>query len=695
MGAEPDPTLRSPVVEPLPALTSARRGFAEQWFGWGLGGLLLIALALRLAILDEYLCENPIAEAPWSDGEIYWNMAGHTAEGRWTEPTPFLSAPLYPYFLGVIRTLGGGLVAVYFVQIAIHLLSAFLLGIGVRVRFGAGAALLSVAGFLALTEPAVSTTRVMPNTLQVFLVVLLWWRWSAAAGRGKSRWRDTACVGALIGLLTLAYPAAQLLIPVYALWVWISNGWRWISPIKAGLGAATALAVISPATLHNYLLHHEFILVSAHGGITLRQGNGPQSSGIGGIVPGISLRRDRMHIDAARQFRKIYGRDGSWNEIDQHYQREAIEYWRDNPGTTLRLFGMKAYLYLTANNYDDLMPTVIERELGIGSRAILAPVGVPWLFGAALVGLIAMLRRPWRNCAEIALWLLPLATVVLFFYSPRYRLPAVPALCVTAAYAVTRLRDFRVPKAITLGAFCLPLPLYFFNQHNGIDSPAMLRENFTRAISEAQAMAGDRRAREGRIEEAQIWFEKALNLWRENPLAHRLYGQFLAQHGMPGEAEKELTLAIRLQPNDAQTRAVLYNLFCVQRRYFEAAAALHELRRIRPRDFQVNLNLAWLMATCPEASMLDGKRAVQILQALTGSASQSSSDLLDVSAAARAETGDFEQAVRLAEEAVRLAETEGRGRFVDEIKDRLKGYREGRAYRGAPRLIQSGRAETP
>jgi Flp pilus assembly protein TadD len=670
-------------------------GFATRWFGWGLAALLLIALLLRLAILAEFLRENPIAEAPWSDGEIYWNMAGHMAAGQWTEPTPFLSAPLYPYLLGVIRTLGGGLLAVYLSQIGLHLLSAFLLAVGTRARFGPAAALLAVAGFLALTEPAVSTTRVMPNTLQVFLVILLWWRWSAAAERATLRWRDVLLVGGLLGLLALAYPAALLLIPVYGLWIWAMAGWKWHAPCKAVVGCVAALLAVAPATLHNYLLHREFILISAHGGITLRQGNGPESTGIGGIIPGISPRRDRMHLDAAREFRRIYGRDGSWSEIDRHYQREATAYWRHNPGTALRLFGLKIYLYLTARNYDDLMPTVIERELGIGERAILAPLAVPWLFGAACVGWIAFLRRPLRRGPELLLWLLPLLTVTLFFYSPRYRLPAVPLLCVTAAYGLTRCWSFRVPKPITLACFCLPLPFYFFNQHYGVDSPAMVREYYTRAISEAQALAADRRARDGRPDEARVFYQKALALWPENPLAHRQLGVFHAQQGRPAEAESELRLAIRLQPNDPQARAYLYNLYCGQRRYAEAAAALRELRRIRPRDFQTNLNLAWLLATCPEPAIRNGGEAVQLLQALQSNTPQPRYELLDALAAAHAEIGDFEPAARRAEEALRLAETQGRAGEAAEIKDRLKEYRENRPYRGAPRLMQTGRSNAP
>ena len=680
-----------------PDLSTPQPRVLDRHFWRGLILLLILALPLRLAILEEFLRMNPIAEMPMSDGDVYWRMAARMAQGRWIDETPFLSAPLYPYLLGVIRTLGGGLPAVYLVQIGLHLLSAVGLALGARPRFGAPAALLAAAGFLLLTEPAVSTTRVMPNTLQVFLVTLLWWRWSAAARREPPRLRDSLSVGALLGLLALAYPAGLLLLPVYGFWVWASGGWNRRAFGRAWAGVATAALVIAPATLHNYLCHGEFILISAHGGITLRQGNAPDMAGFGGTIPGIRLRRDCMHLDAAYLFQQIYGRDGSWSEIDNHFRREALDFWFHQPAATMSLFAKKIYLYFAARNYDELNPIIIERQLGIGRRAILAPLAVPWLFGAALAGLIALLRRPVRYGPEIALWLLPLLTVTLFFYCPRYRLPAVPLLCVSAAFALTHLRRFRAPWALTLALFCLPLPLWFVNRAFGIDAPDMVREHYTRAISEAEVLVGNRRLARGELEEAEARFEKALELWSGNPLAHRQIGYLYAKQGRLREAESELTLTARLRPQDPFPHSQLYTLYCVEERYAEAVATLRELRRLRPRDPQIELNLAWLLATCPNDAVRDGKEALQMASTLRVAEPALKFERLDVLAAACAETGDFEQAVRRATEAVRLAEIQKAAGQAATIRQRLDGYQNGQPYRGAPRPYRGGggSAETP
>lgn len=649
-----------------------------------------VALLLRLAILDEFFRENVIAEWPWSDGEVYWKMAGRMAGGDWAGQTPFLSAPLYPYLLGLIRTLGGGLLSVYLLQLCLHLGTAALLGWTTRLRFGVPAGLLATGLFLLLTEPAVSSTRIMPNTLQLLLITVLWWRWAAAAERGVLRWPDLITTAALVGLLALGYSPAMLLIPLYGLWVWGYAGWRGSAIVKALVGVATALLLISPATLHNLVLHGEFIPITAHSGITLRQGNLPSSTGIGDVIPGISLRRDKMHLDAARVFQKTYGRAGTWREIDRHFRREAISYWLENPLAAFTLFVRKAWLGLTARNYDEIMPTVIERELGIGQRAILAPLAVPWLMGGALVGLVAVLRRPLRFAPEWILCLLPLLVVLAFFYAPRYRLPAVPLMCGLAAYALTHCRRLTVPTPVIVAVFLLPVPLYLLNIATGIDSPDFVRTYFTRALSEAQVLAGDRRSTPQEFSEAEERYRAAIELWDENFLAHQRLGVVYARQRRLDDAVRELSRAIRLNPKHLPSRFHLYNALRLQQRYPAAATTLREMTRLAPRNQPAHLALAWLLATCPDDRVRNGDEALQTARDAQVLTAGDDYELLDVLAAAHAELGQFEEAVRAGSAALVTARQQGHDQQAAEISRRVDRYRNRQPCRAEPRVLRPG-----
>jgi hypothetical protein len=439
-------------------------------------GMCVVALVFRAAILAEGLRENPFVKRPSIDGIAYWQMAEHMAQGRWTESTPFLSAPLYPYCLGVVRTLGGGLTTVYVLQVLVHVATAGLLGWATRVRFGAAAGLLAAALFLALTEPAYSTTRILGSTLQLFLVTLLWWRWLVLAAAGF-RWGRALGVGALLGLLALAFPPAMLVAPLYGLWLWWYFGHNWRSLAKGLIGLAAALVVISPATLHNLLIHGEFIPITAHGGLTLAQGNTPSAMGIVDVVP-VGLDRSKMHEEAARQFEKAHGRRGSWREVDAFFRDQAIKYWLEHPRGALRLFTLKLCMYAACQSYDDgMMCIALERENGISSLAFLAPLPVPWLLGAAFVGVVACINRPGRAFPDWVLFFLPLVVVLIFFYGPRYRIVAAPPACALAAYALTHFLTWRRWRTASLVVFVLPvcLPLLVTPV---VDTPAWLGERF-------------------------------------------------------------------------------------------------------------------------------------------------------------------------------------------------------------------------
>lgn len=645
-----------------------------------------LALAARVAMLDEFLRENPLAELPRVDAQAYWQMAERMADGHWGGDTPFLSAPLYPYLLGVVRTLGGGLAAVYVVQLLTHLATGVLVALAARVRFGPLVGLLAAALFFTLSEPAVSIMRVLANTLQLLLAALVWWRWAALAERG-GRWAGVAAVGGLIGLFALAYPAAVLLVPVYALWLWWQTGLGKAALGRALVGGAAAAVTILPATLHNLLLHGELIPITAHSGITLRQGNNPDARGIITSIPGISMRRDRMHLDAARRFQARHGRAGSWREIDAEYRRAALNWWHDNPLAALALFGKKLYYYATARNYDDIMSVAIEREAGLADRAILAPVATPWLLGLALVGLLAALRRPIRNAPEWLQALLPLLVVVLFFYSPRYRMPAVPVVCGLSAYALAHCRRFRLPTLVVVIPFFLPLPLYLYNRANGIDAPERVRGHFRRELSEAQMQVGDRRLAAEKYAQAEARYRSAIELWDGNIAAHDGLAVVYLRQGRLDEALRECEQVVRLQPGDLPSRDRLYGVYCLRRDYAAAADTLRRTARQAPQDAQTRLALAWLLATCPDDRVRDGDEALKHAQAAQNLLGSDNPDVLEVLAAAHAELGRFDQALALSEQAARQARQRSRPQQAGAIERRAAGYRAGQPCRAPPRPI--------
>jgi tetratricopeptide (TPR) repeat protein len=669
------------------AEASKARNLPSRAFSMALALGCLAALILRWAILDEFVRENPVAEEPWTDGRTYWAWAARLATGQWIGDTPFLSAPLYPYLLGVIRAVGGELGAVYAVQLVLHVATLALIGLAARVRFGNAAGLLAALLFLTLTEPAVSSTRLLGNTLQLFLVALLWWRWAVQAARGSVSLLRVVEVGALIGLLTLTLPPALLLIVAYGVWLWRrgrSSGRR-LKMTLAGVG--TALACMAPATVHNLAVSGEFIPVSANGGINLYIGNGPGAKGVFTFVEGIRPDRDLMFEDAAKRYEREMGRRGGWNEVDGFYRNRALRHCVAHPVETLALLATKVYWFATARNYDDQMPVYMERRHGLADRLVLAPVDTPWLMGAALAGLIALWRKRALVTFEWLLPALPLLVVLMFFYTPRYRLPAVPLLCGLGAYALVHFRHLGYPRVLAVALILLPLPLYLINRQTGFDFEHLMHDKYRTFLADAYVRGAQRELETGDVAEAGRRLESALAVQPDSAFARREVGLIALRRGDLDVASAELAQVPIAGNDDAIAHGHLYNALIAAERFRDAARVLKTIMSARPEDVQSRLSYAWLLATCPDDGVRDGAAAVRHARDAIRLAGSARPEVFDVLAAAQAETGQFSAAITSAELAAQAARQLGDQSLMIEMNERADLYRNGRPLRAHQRAF--------
>jgi len=95
----------------------------------------------------------------------------------------------------------------------------------------------------------------------------------------------------------------------------------------------------------------------------------------------------------------------------------------------------------------------------------------------------------------------------------------------------------------------------------------------------------------------------------------------------------------------------------------------------RPDHVGLNNNLAWLLATTASAEHRNGAEAVRLAGLAAQATGGRDPSVLDTLAAAHAEAGHFDEAVRCAEQAVALARTAGQGQLAKEIARRLESYR--------------------
>ncbi len=184
----------------------------------------------------------------------------------------------------------------------------------------------------------------------------------------------------------------------------------------------------------------------------------------------------------------------------------------------------------------------------------------------------------------------------------------------------------------------------------------------------------------GRFDEARAHYTEALRLRPSYADAHANLGTALARAGETGEAVEHLREAVRLDPDFLNARLNLAHVLADSGAASEAATQYRELLRRRPNASPALVGLAWLLATSMDASVRDGRQAIDLAERARR-AGGDDAGALDTLAAALAESGRFEDAGRIGTRALELAERAGDGDFASAIRARLTEYAAGTPHR--------------
>lgn len=112
----------------------------------------------------------------------------------------------------------------------------------------------------------------------------------------------------------------------------------------------------------------------------------------------------------------------------------------------------------------------------------------------------------------------------------------------------------------------------------------------------------------------------------------------------------------------------------------KAIADLGKAIRLDPENPNLLNERAWLRATCEEESFRDGRQAVADATEACELTEWNDPKIVDTLAAAYAESGNFEEAVKWQRKAVELAPAE----MKTELSSRIELYQAGKAYRENP-----------
>lgn len=193
------------------------------------------------------------------------------------------------------------------------------------------------------------------------------------------------------------------------------------------------------------------------------------------------------------------------------------------------------------------------------------------------------------------------------------------------------------------------------------------------------------RLREREFDDAKRHFQAALGIDPDSGPAHKGLAHTMQATGEAQRAKEHLLEAVRIDPEDAEAHA---NLARGMSQAGEVASAVEHYRHaitLRPDWPTPRNNLAWILATDPDAGRGDREEAVKLATEAIRLLRQPNASALDTLAAAQAAASQFDQAAATASRALELALAAGSQQLAGEIRRRMELYARGEPYRAAPR----------
>ena len=185
---------------------------------------------------------------------------------------------------------------------------------------------------------------------------------------------------------------------------------------------------------------------------------------------------------------------------------------------------------------------------------------------------------------------------------------------------------------------------------------------------------------EGKVDDAVAEYLSAVKLNPNDATAHYNLGTVLLGQGKIDEAVAQLERAVGLKPDYSDAESNLGSALLRQGRLGKANAHFQKALQINPQDARACDGLAWMLATVSDASLRDGKRAVELAQHANQVAKGQNPLYLRTLAAANAELQRFDEAIQNAQSAIKLAQASGQSNLVELLNNDLKLYRAGRPF---------------
>lgn len=587
-------------------------------------GLLLIlvgAVVLRVIYLYCY-SSLPDWEQLTVDNYYHHHWAQTIAAGNVVGDTTYFRAPFYVWCLGALYALfGSSLWVARVFGAAAGLATVAVTYFLARRIYDHRAGLVAAALFAVLPTPLYFEAEILLDPLFTLLFICAIYFLVVWLDTGYSR--NAVLSGLMIGLATLTRPTALILLFVMAAFLLFShrtNTRRWH---QMALLVAVCAAVVGITFARNLVVAGDPVIIASQGGINLYLGNHEHADGVSAAMPepyGHNWRIKQI-TEIAEQEEERTLKPG---EVSTFWTRRAVQWASDQPVTFLTLYAKKFALAFcnreVSNNRDlaNMFDSIFLLKYN--------PLPFAVLLGLSVLGIIVTQKSNRHLWVVVLIVVGYAATIALFFFNSRFRLPLMPLFAVLSAGGIIgAVRTVRVDRGklavkVTIAAIVMLVVSFWqpVSGSHGRSPHAFVSKGihyfsvgkYTQALSyfqsavtidenfpEANLNAGACHVRLGNLEEAESCFAREIEHNPERPKAYINLASLFLLRGDQEAAMTQLRQALLLAPSDPDANILHLRLAAAIKDDRLDLAEVTQLSATRTKDDIFVLNEAAILLT--------------------------------------------------------------------------------------------------
>ena len=186
----------------------------------------------------------------------------------------------------------------------------------------------------------------------------------------------------------------------------------------------------------------------------------------------------------------------------------------------------------------------------------------------------------------------------------------------------------------------------------------------------------------GRTAEADATIDNLTEKTLDDPEIQIQLAAYYAGLERPADAIPRIDNVLKIDPGNPNALSLRGNMYLVMGEHAKALRDFSKAAESLPEDSSLLNNYAWTLATSTEESLRDGNLAISIATQACELTEYGDPVMLSTLAAAYAETGDFQTAIKWSEKAVAKAtENDELANFDGQLSDELESYRQNRPWR--------------